>query len=151
MRRREKEIKETTELEEILGKALVCRIGLAHGGIPYVVPVIFGYEDGSIYFHSSPHGRKMEMLRENPLVCFEVEVDVEIIPSADPCSWGVRFRSVIGTGKAFVLQDFDEKARGLEVIMRHYSSGSFSFPREMVDATAVVRVEIQEMTGKRSP
>ena len=58
MRRKDREITDRAEIEAILNEAMVCRIGLADGGEPYVVPLCFGYEDGSVYIHSAPEASK---------------------------------------------------------------------------------------------
>ena len=62
----------------------------------------------------------------------------------------MRFKSVIGFGKAVILEDADLKRKGLDVIMRHYSGGGFEYPEETLAKTVVVKVEIKTMTGKQS-
>jgi hypothetical protein len=64
MRREDKAIVELAEIEQILHKALVCRLGLTDGIRPYVVPLSFGFKNNTLYFHSAPEGKKIEMLRK---------------------------------------------------------------------------------------
>jgi nitroimidazol reductase NimA-like FMN-containing flavoprotein (pyridoxamine 5'-phosphate oxidase superfamily) len=109
MRRAEREIKDRSTIEEILRRATVCRLAVCDGNVPYVVPLSFGYRDNRLYFHSAPEGRKMETIKANPHVCFEVDVDHEIVPGEIPCGWTVRYRSVIGFGKARLLEDVAQK------------------------------------------
>ena len=91
------------------------------------------------------------MIRANPRVCFEMDVDVEVIRAEQPCDWGMRFWSVIGFGTASVLENPEEKARGLDAIMEHYSSKPAQpYPESFLKQTAVIRVKVEEMTGKRS-
>ena len=66
MRRKDREITDWHEIEAILAEAMVCRIGLADESTPYVVPVSFGYDDGSLYIHSAPDGKKLALLTKNP-------------------------------------------------------------------------------------
>ncbi len=54
MSRKDKEIKDKDEIESTIKRANVCRIGLAENNIPYVVPLVFGYKDNCLYFHSAP-------------------------------------------------------------------------------------------------
>ncbi len=151
MRRKEKQIIDEREMEDILCRAEVCRIALSLEGEPYIFPVHYGYERGVLYFHSAPEGKKLDILRKNSRVCVEVETDVKLLPSEDPCGWGTAFRSVIGRGRAMMLEGYDEKVRALTVIMRHYAGdGNFSFSPGRVEKTAVVRIDLEEMTGKRS-
>lgn len=153
MRRADKEITDEKEIEAILEEAKVCRIAMCDRGEPYVVPVCFGYEDRAVYFHSAREGKKLDMLRANPRVCFEVEVDVEVRPGEVPCRSGVRYRSVIGRGRAELVEDPEEKKRGLDVIMRHYGSEFLDYSKTPAAAaamqkTALVRIAVEEMTGK---
>lgn len=151
MRRKEQEIPSGTDLESILRRATVCRLGLAVGDEPYVVPVSFGYQDGCLYVHSSPEGKKVEMLRQNPRVCFEVDVDEELVRKSAPCSWSVRYRSVIGWGRAAFLTNMEEKQRALDVIMAHYGGATpGNYTAKALREVAVIRIEVEEMTGKRS-
>ncbi len=150
MRRAEREIKDREVIEEILGRATVCRLGLCRDGVPYVVPLNFGYERNCLYFHSAPEGRKIETIKANPNVCFEVDVDQEMVPGEIPCGWTVRYRSVIGFGQARLLGEIAEKKRALDVILGHYAQGPFEYPQGAIDQVAVVEVQIESLTGKQS-
>jgi hypothetical protein len=151
MRRKDKEIRDRGQMLEIIEKSLVCRLGLCQDNVPYVVPLNFGYRDGCLYFHSARQGRKMDMIRANPRVCFEIDTDTEPIPSNQPCDWGMKFASVIGFGTAAVLEDPEEKRRGLDAILERYSSRPVQpYPESALEHTAVIRVQVEEMTGKRS-
>lgn len=150
MRRTEKEIKDRQTIESILERAKVCRLGLCSDGVPYVVPLSFGYEDHRLYFHSAPEGRKIEIIEENPNVCFEVDVDEEYVPADVPCDWTVRYRSVIGFGKACLLEDAEEKRKALDVILGHYARGPFEYAEGALDKVAVIEVEVESLTGKQS-
>ena len=150
MRRAEREIKDRKTIDEILHQATVCRLGLCDGGMPYVVPLSYGYEDDCLYFHSAPEGRKIEIIRTNPHVCFEVDVDHEFVPADTACNWTVRFRSVIGFGKARLVEDPEEKRRALDVILGHYSDGPYEYVTDSLDKVAVIRVQIDNITGKQS-
>jgi len=79
MRRKDREITDNSEIEKIIGKAICCRIGLVDNDEPYIVPVCFGYERNTIYFHSALEGRKVELIKKNNKVCFEIDTDLEIL------------------------------------------------------------------------
>jgi nitroimidazol reductase NimA-like FMN-containing flavoprotein (pyridoxamine 5'-phosphate oxidase superfamily) len=66
MRRTEKEITNRREIDLILSKATVCRIGFIDNEIPYIVPLNFGYSNNCLYFHSAPNGKKIELLKKIP-------------------------------------------------------------------------------------
>ena len=146
---KEREITDISEIEEIIKKSISCRIGLVDGDEPYVVPVCFGYERGALYFHGALEGRKFDLIKRNDKVSFEMEADVEVVFATSPCDWTMKYRSVIGVGKAHILQSDEEKIHGLELIMKHYSEGEFSFPKSRLDLSSVVRVDITGITGKQ--
>jgi len=135
-------------IESIIRQAAVCRIGLSDDGQPYVVPVCFGYEDGVLYFHSSPKGRKMDILRKNNDVCVEFDVDQEVVKAERACKWSIKYRSVIGFGEASFVEGTEEKRRALDIIMRHYDGEPQDYPEATLNKTAIVRIEIQDATAK---
>ncbi|NIN98156.1 MAG: pyridoxamine 5'-phosphate oxidase family protein, partial [Anaerolineae bacterium] len=146
----DREIEDRVAVESILREATVCRVALSVNDIPYVVPLNFGYEDGCLYFHSAPEGKKIEMIRHNSNVCFEVDIGHELVEAEKACDWTVRYRSVIGFGKAFLAEDPEEKRRALDIIVGHYSDTSYEYSNAALSRVAIIKVEIESMTGKQS-
>ncbi|MFP3928322.1 MAG: pyridoxamine 5'-phosphate oxidase family protein [Desulfobacteraceae bacterium] len=150
MRRKEKEIKDRAAVETVIQKSLVCRLGLCdHEGTPYIVPVCFGYSGGDLYIHSSPQGKKMELLKEDPRVCVEFEAEAEPLPAEEACGWTMRYRSVIAFGKASIVEDKEERRKALDAIMDHYTRGPHHYAPKGLDKISVIRVRIERMTGKQ--
>jgi nitroimidazol reductase NimA-like FMN-containing flavoprotein (pyridoxamine 5'-phosphate oxidase superfamily) len=150
MRKAEREIKERGELEDVIRRAEVCRLAMVDDGEPYIVPMNFGYRDGCLYFHCAKEGRKLDILRKDPRVCFEMEADVRLVKGENPCQWSTSYESVIGWGTAEVLLEEKEVREGLEVLMSHYTQGPFAFDPRSLSLTALIRVRVDRMTGKRS-
>ncbi len=150
MRRNDREITDRDEIAAILAEATVCHIGLAGDDGPYVVPVSFGYEDGSVYFHTAPAGKKLAMLEKDPRCCFEVDICDQVVRNDSPCSWGVRYRSVIGYGRAEILRNPEEKGHGLNSIMQHYGGGTHEFSEQDLGQVTVIRIAVDTMTGKKA-
>lgn len=150
MRRKDREITEPAEIEAIIQEAKVCRLAMVDDGQPYVVPLNFGYRDNTLFFHSASSGRKIDVLKKNGRVCFEMDLVDEIKAAEEACDWGIRYRSVIGFGNATLLDDPDEKCEALDTIMGQHSNETFTYPASKLKATAVIRVDIERMTGKRA-
>ena len=93
------------DIEITILKAKVCRLGLADGNQPYVIPLSFGYHEDTLYFHTGKKGRKIAILKKNNRVCFEMEVDLEIVPADNPCKWNMHYKSIVGFGRAVILED----------------------------------------------
>lgn len=151
MRRKEKQVTDQAEIEAIIAKAPVCRLGLCDQGQPYVVPLCFGYSPGLFYLHAAAEGRKLAVLRQNPRVCVEIDTDIVLKTAGTPCAWGMGFKSVIGFGTAVIVTDPAEKRRGLDLIMAHYGGPTEGYAEKALEATVVIRVTIAEMTAKQSP
>ncbi|MFA4936465.1 MAG: pyridoxamine 5'-phosphate oxidase family protein [Candidatus Methanoperedens sp.] len=150
MRRKDKEIKDKKEIESIISRSDVCRIALSENNSPYIVPVCFGYKDKCLYFHSAADGRKIDIIKKNNRVCFEFDIHEGLIKSKNPCDWDMKYYSVIGYGKAFFIEDFEEKIKALNIITEHYSGNSFEFQGNSIDNVTVIKVEIENITGKKS-
>ncbi len=143
-------IVETEKIENIIKRAKVCRLGLADENQPYVVPLSFGYHEKALYFHTGKKGKKMEILKNNNKVCFEMEAGLEIVPADNPCKWNMHYESVVGFGRALILKDSAEKRKALDVIVRHYGGTVMAYDEKRVDGLAVIKVEIDSMTGRES-
>ena len=151
MRRQDKEITDIKAIENIIERSLVCRLALSDNGQPYIVPLSFGYQDKTLYFHVAREGRKLDILRNNNNVCFEFDIDQKIVGGKKACNWSMKYRSVIGFGKAKVLDDFELKKTALDCIMKHYADeGPFEFPVESLQRTVIIKVDIEQMSGKVS-
>jgi len=150
MGKKERTIHDPKELESIINRAQVCRLALSYEDRPYLVPLNFGYQDNRLYFHTGKTGKKIDILRKNPRVCFQMDVDLDVLSSENPCKWNMRYRSVIGYGKAAFIEDPVEKRRALDVIVNHYSGQSGTYPDKLVDRLAIIEICIERMTGKHS-
>lgn len=144
-------IQDPQQIEAILSKAKFIRIALSDDETPHIVPMSFGYKENTIYLHSSQKGKKIEILKKNPRVCFEVDIETEVMTAEDPCKYNVGYRSVIGHGQAKFLENYSEKVRGLTVLSEHYGNkGPFEFEEWKVNRLCVIKIEIEKMTGKES-
>ena len=150
MRRKEKEIIQGSDIEAIIRKALICRLGLSDGEQPYIVPLCFGYRNRTLYFHCALEGKKLDIIRKNQRVCFEFDVNSAIIMDEDACKWSIKYQSVLGFGKAVIVENINEKQNAIEIIMSQYTDRQFHFSDMAVQKMAVIKVEIENMTGKQS-
>ena len=150
MRRSEREIEDRAVIDAIIRQCLVCRLGLADGVEPYIVPLCFGYDGEALYFHSASEGRKIDILRKNSHVCFEFDIPEGMREAEQGCRWGIRYRSVIGFGTAEIVDDQEGKKKALEIIMAQYSGKEYIFPEDIVKKTTVIKVVIARVTGKQA-
>ena len=154
MRRKDRQVTEVSQLKAIIDSCKVCRIGMLDEQGIYIVPVNFGYEFVDeklrIYFHCAKEGRKLSAIAANPSVCVEMDYEHELVEGDIACEYGYRFfASVIGSGKARIVEDMEEKKHGLSVLMRHQTGKDFVFEDAQTRSVAVVRIDVDEFTGKR--
>ena len=152
MRKVHQEITDPSILETILGQSHICRIGMIdRDGLPYVLPFNYGYKDRSLYIHCALAGKKIDLLRLNPKVCFEIEDSARIVKDEVACKWATAYRSIIGYGTVSILTDLSQKQKGLELIMNHNGwEGPLVLDPKKVDSVLILQLHIESMTGKQS-
>ncbi len=151
MRRKEKEITSREWMAEVLNKGEWIQIAMAdRDGWPYVVPVNYGFQDDFIIIHGAAEGYKIDLLKENNKVAFNVTVDTELIRNDNPSQFSMKYRSVSGRGIASFIDDPDQKREALKILMRHYKGPTEPITEGILKVTSVIRICITEMTGKIS-
>jgi nitroimidazol reductase NimA-like FMN-containing flavoprotein (pyridoxamine 5'-phosphate oxidase superfamily) len=153
MRRIEREITDIQEIEIIINNCDACRLAFSDGNVPYIVTLNFGYsgEEGKIYFHCAREGKKIDMIRKNNYVCFEMDTNHVLHEGNKACDFGMSYSSVIGYGHITIVKDPTERISGLNQIMYHYTGKrEFSYKPDVIEKTLILRLDIKEMTGKRS-
>lgn len=149
MRRKDREITNRAEIDEIIRSANLMRIALVDGDLPFLVPVFYAFDGSALYFHSAQAGRKIDILKRNNVVCFEISVDNGIIESDEACDFEARHRTVIGLGKATFIESETEKITALDMIVGQFTARKFEYPKANLDRTAVIRIDINSVSGKK--
>jgi len=156
MRRSDREVKDRKGIEEIIQKCKTCHVAMYDGAFPYIVPLSFGYrfldEDTlELYFHSAHSGKKIEILRRNNKVCFEVSDEGENINTENPCNMGYYYSSVIGFGEAEFITDVAAKCDNLSAIVSHQAGINADFTDEQVENVCVYKIVSTDFCGKKKP
>ena len=153
--RREREVTDINEIIGILDRAKIVHVGMVDEGKPYIVPMNYGYTmiDGkfTLYLHGATTGRKLDILRVNPEVFVEIDTDIVPFEGASACQHGVCYSSVMGEGKATIIEDVDGKIDGLKKLMRTQTGKDFEFNDKMVAGVTVIRIDVDEYTAKKRP
>lgn len=156
MRRKDRQVTDINEIESILKLCRTCHLGMIDGDIPYVVPLSIGYEIDdddvlTLYFHSAYEGRKLDILKANNKVCFELCCEGKPLIADVPCNSGYFFSSVIGNGEALFVDDTEEKCRALTLIFQHQSGKDVEFTPAQAETVCIFKVISTDFTGKRKP
>ena len=153
MRRKEREITGTAEIESVISRCDVCRIAFSDDNVPYIVTMNFGYSGGAektLYFHSAGDGKKIDLIGRNNYVCFQMDTDHNLVTGPEACDFTMKYSSVVGWGKIYIITDEKEKEEGMNSIMHHYTNRKeFIYFKEVFKRTVVLKLVIEAMTGKR--
>lgn len=152
MRRKDKEVTSREWQYNVLREGEYLTLALSGtDGQPYIVPMNYGFGDGYVIVHGALKGQKIDMIKANPLVCFNVVTGTEIIRNEeDPSEFSEKYRSVTGTGTARMLEDTAEKKTALQTLMKHYDGPTEPIPEGMLRGVSVIIIDIKELTGKVS-
>lgn len=153
MRRKDREVTDRAELRLILDRCKTCYVAMVDEGVPYVVPLSYGYsleEDTlTLYFHSAKVGRKLEILQKNNSVCFAISCEGELILPESPCEAGYYYSSVIGDGKVFFIEDHREKCMALATMFEHQSGRKVDFSAAQATSVTVYKIVSTSFSGKQ--
>ena len=152
MTRREHEITDINRITEILDKCKIVHLAFIDEGKPYLLPMNYGYtmEDGALtlYVHSATTGHKLDVIRANPTVSFEMECDLEPFEGKVACQYGLAYSTVFGMGTAEILEDPKEKGAALSNLMKVQTGKDFSFDEKMVSIVSVIKIRVTEYAAK---
>ena len=155
MTKRERQVTDPQQIKEILDTAQVVHLGLCVDNEPYVVPMNYGYtmEEGklTLYLHSAVRGKKLDMIRSNPKVFFEMDCDRKPFEGNLPCQYGLSYSSLMGRGTASIVEDVEEKKKAMSILMKTQTDKDFSFEDRLVSIVTVIRIDAAEYTAKHRP
>lgn len=152
MRRKDREITDPREIVRLLECAKTIRIAMFDDAYPYIVPMNFGYalEGDRLLFalHSARAGKKLELLRANPRVAFELDVENGLDEAAHPCNYGFFYECILGRGTVRFAQTHAEKEELLGLIMKHQAGRTCSFTETETATVEVFALEVETFSAK---
>lgn len=153
MRRKEREITEQSELQEVLASSKIMRVGFNDEGKIYIVPVNFGFEYSDeklfLYFHGARDGRKFSLIQKGGNVGFEMDFGYQLKTGEIACSYSAYYSSIIGEGEISEITDNSEKKKALNLIMFNATGkGDWNFPSIMMMKVGVFKIEVSSFSGK---
>lgn len=153
MRRKDREVTDLMKIENIISRCSCCRIGFHDEGEVYIVPLSFGYEAKGdtyiFYFHGAKEGRKIDLIKKNPMVGFEMDTNYALNKAELACGHSARFQSIIGNGIVSIVSEIEEKKLGLSLLMEHITGKqNWNFDEKMMNAATVFKLEVTKMSCK---
>ena len=152
MRRKDRQVLDWDKMLSILDSCDCFRLGLLDDDEVYIVPLNFGYraQNGSleIFFHCAREGRKLDLIRKNEKVSFEMDTAHFPVKGDAPCSYSFLYQSIIGTGRAFFVEDVEEKLYALDRILSHYGGSGASLTESQAKSVEVIKIEVADWSCK---
>lgn len=154
MRRSDREVLDESKILEIIDSCKVIHLAVFDDLAPYVLPLNFGYEvkgdEYVFYIHCAKEGKKLDLIRRNPNVGFEMECAVQLTAAdkTNPCTYGCNYKSVVGKGRAEIVEDIDEKCHALKLLMLHNANKDFDFGKEQAECVGIIRVTSEDLRAK---
>jgi len=154
------DIKDKEQISEVLNNASFGTLSLSIDNKPYSTPLNFVEFEDEIYFHGAKKGKKIDIIKENSYASFCVVEDYSLLPSyfssdkGEACPATHLFKSVIIDGKIKILEDYDEKATALEMLMqklqkeRKYIPLNNEMYKKAINATCVYKLIPANTTAK---
>lgn len=155
MRRNDREITDADEIRAIMQECKVLRLAMnGDDGTPYIVPMNFGFGWKSnrpvLYLHCAEEGHKLDLLRRNPRVAFEMDCRHALVEGTTACGCTYEYASVMGTGDCEIVTTDAEKEFGLQYLMEHMTGKTCAgFEENVFNRTTVLRVRTDSLTGKK--
>ena len=153
--KREREITDQEQILEILDICKILHLGLVDEDQPYIVPMNYGYtmEEGqlTLYLHAAMKGYKLDLIRTNPKVCFEMECDVQPFEGRVACQYGTTYKSLMGKGIAELVENVEEKKEALSIFMRTQTGKEFTFDDRMVSIVSIIKIHVTDYSAKSRP
>lgn len=154
MRRKDREVTEKEVIHKIFEKADACRIAFAVDNTPYIVCMNYGYEWKEefplLYFHCAHEGKKLELMKQNNYVCFQLDTDHELEYIHEKTYCTMHYASIVGMGRLEAVTDEVERKKGLDLLMAHHDRPvPERYPEGSMKRTTVLRLRVTELTAKR--
>jgi len=151
-RRKTTFLKTLAEVEPIIKSCEFCHVSMVDAeNKPYVLPFNFGYNNGIIYLHSDPNGKKIQILKNNPNVCINFTTDHELFHINDnvACSYGMRYKSLVVNGAVEFIVEKEAKIEALNIFMDQYvKDKEFCYSDPAIENVCVFIVKMTDYTGK---
>lgn len=144
-------IEEREFVEATIKKCKECFVGMIDDeGLPYVIPMNFGYSDDVIYLHSAPEGSSIRYLEKNPNVCITFCTDNTLTYQNEEvaCSYRIQGSSVLCRGKVTFIEDYDAKIEALNLLMRQYTEKPFKYSEPAIRNVKIWKVSVDKVSGK---
>lgn len=151
MRRNDKEITDNQLIEKIIKESYLCHLAFNDELFPYILPFNYGYDGKHIFIHSATEGKKLDLIKKSNKIGFSIVGNAEILKFDKACKWTTKYQSLVGNGTAEILDSYEDKIYGLEIIMKQHGRIEENiFDENSLKKMIIIRISIDYISGKQS-
>lgn len=146
-------ITEKEKIDQIILGCDICFVGInGEDGMPYVIPMNFGYDGEELILHSGPNGKHLDLLKKDNRICISFCSDRTLRCQTPEiaCSYSMESQSVVCQGTVSFLDDDDleGKEKAMKLLMKSFSQRAFKYSDPALRNVKVWKINIEKMTGK---
>lgn len=148
------------KIDSFLSLTQTGYLGLSTSNMPYIVPLNYIWYEGNVYFHGAAEGKKVDMIRENANATFVVSESYGTLTNPTPANTDTAYLSVMLFGKIEMVEDINEAAAAMQLLLDKYVPGYFNTPlsphhvtkyhSSLGSHTAVYKFVPSEITAKEN-
>lgn len=152
MRRKDREICEFSKIKEVISRCDCIHISMCLENVPYVCTMNFGVsyeEEVYFYVHCANEGKKIDILRQHPLISFVMNCDHRFIDNVVAQKATMEYASVAGMASVEFVEDLAEKEKALNCIMNQYSKNQGNYDEKTLNHVMILKCQVSEISGKQ--
>ena len=146
MYKKNREVTDIHHIKAIFDLSTVCHVAFNNTPAPYVLPLNYGYHDNKLYLHTANQGLKLELIKKNNNVGFEIENKIQLVQGEKGTT--LKYQSIVGEGIIEIINDDEEKQTALKYLIEHHG-GKFERHSEMsLAGVTMLVINITKLTAK---
>jgi uncharacterized protein len=139
-------------IDAILDEALICHLGFAVDGQPFVIPTIHARDGDVLYVHGSPGSRMLRNAKQGLDICVTATLLDGLVLARSVYNHSMNYRSVVVLGRAREVTDREEKLKAMQRVVEHVVPGRWDDARQPNDGeikgTTILALSLDEASAK---
>jgi nitroimidazol reductase NimA-like FMN-containing flavoprotein (pyridoxamine 5'-phosphate oxidase superfamily) len=146
MYKSDRQVTNINHIESIFKLSYICRIAFHNQPAPYIIPMNYGYYNNKLYLHTANKGLKLELLKKNNNVGFEIENELKMVQGINGTT--MKYQSIVGQGVVRILETKEEKQRALKYLIEHHSGVFREHSDQSLASVTMLEVTIKDISAK---
>lgn len=146
MYKSDRRVTDKHHIEAIFKLSIVCRVAFNNFPAPYIIPMDYGYHENKLYFHTANQGFKLDLIKKNNNVGFEIENKIKMVQGENGTT--LKYQSLVGEGIIKVIEDDEEKQLALKHLIEHHGGVFHRHTKESLANVTMLVLDITKLSAK---